>query len=758
MAWRFGDFTLDEERRQLVRAGMPLALEPKAYELLSLLVARRPRALSKDQIHEVVWAGTFVSESALAGLIADLRSVLGDDARRPRFIRTVHGFGYAFCGEAREDERRETAAAGPSTSPALPGVPPVAVPDDRAAPEQTPTPRRLRADRGIGGDVRRGSRRGAFASWLWATAGAASLGLAAIGVWYVRLAPASTVLAPMTVVALTTLTGDEFWPTFSPDGEQVAFAWNGENEDNFDIYVKLVGAAAIRRLTSDPVFDGQPNWSPDAKHIAFLRCSGAVRGFNGSGCRIYLTSPISGPELKLSDLPINEANPRRYSKISWSPDGKYLAASLAQSAHPAGKMAAGIYLVPVAGGPPRPLTQVDGPAEHLSPAIASDGRHLAYTSCAGGEACDVYVLNLDAGLMPSGAPRRLTDQKVGIGKVAWNRDGRFIVYDTEGLSAVNHLWRVALDGRSLPERIESAGFARQPATTMARDRLAFTQWRFDFDIYRFQAGAPPQPFLTSSFLDTDPQFSPDGRRLAFSSGRAAETPEIWIASADGQGAYQLTHGPGKRQLFPHWSPDGRQIVFASTGDDGHHHLWTIDVTGGAPHQLTSYPGDQHTPAWSRDGQWIYFSADSGRGRDVWRIPAAGGTTTRITQGGSDGDVWESADGTHLFYTHHDALMTVPAVGGSERQVMECVKGGAITVGPSGIYYAACSPTFELESALHVMDPDTHRDRLLGTLKDYWVQLAVSPDEKTILYRKVAHRGLHGKYSVGTDLMLIENFR
>jgi DNA-binding winged helix-turn-helix (wHTH) protein len=78
MPWLFGDFTLDEERRQLLREGNPIPLEPKAYELLNLLVARRPRALSKEQIHSVLWAGTFVSESALAGLIADLRSALGD--------------------------------------------------------------------------------------------------------------------------------------------------------------------------------------------------------------------------------------------------------------------------------------------------------------------------------------------------------------------------------------------------------------------------------------------------------------------------------------------------------------------------------------------------------------------------------------------------------------------------------------------------------------------------------------------------------
>ena len=103
MPWSFGDFRLDEERRQLLRGDTPLPVEPKAFELLSLLVERQPRALSKAQIHGVLWAGTFVSESALAGLVADLRAALGDDARRPRFIRTVHGFGYAFCGEARDD-------------------------------------------------------------------------------------------------------------------------------------------------------------------------------------------------------------------------------------------------------------------------------------------------------------------------------------------------------------------------------------------------------------------------------------------------------------------------------------------------------------------------------------------------------------------------------------------------------------------------------------------------------------------------------
>jgi DNA-binding winged helix-turn-helix (wHTH) protein len=102
MSFWFGDFELDQERRQLLRSGEPVPLEPKAYELLNLLVERRPRALSRAQIRDVVWPQTFVSESTLAVVVNGIRQALGDDARHPRFIRTVHGFGYAFCGEARE--------------------------------------------------------------------------------------------------------------------------------------------------------------------------------------------------------------------------------------------------------------------------------------------------------------------------------------------------------------------------------------------------------------------------------------------------------------------------------------------------------------------------------------------------------------------------------------------------------------------------------------------------------------------------------
>jgi DNA-binding winged helix-turn-helix (wHTH) protein len=100
---RFGEFSLDEDRRQVFRGTAPVSLEPKAYELLWLLVARRPKALAKAQIRDVLWPRTFVSESTLAGLVAVVRSALGDDVHEPRFIRTLRGFGYAFCGTVSDE-------------------------------------------------------------------------------------------------------------------------------------------------------------------------------------------------------------------------------------------------------------------------------------------------------------------------------------------------------------------------------------------------------------------------------------------------------------------------------------------------------------------------------------------------------------------------------------------------------------------------------------------------------------------------------
>ena len=103
MKFRFGDCVLDGETRELARKGKTAHLSPKAFQVLELLVTERPRAISKEEILQRLWAGTFVTDGTLTTLMAELRSAIGDDAHEPRFVRTVHRFGYAFSGEAEEE-------------------------------------------------------------------------------------------------------------------------------------------------------------------------------------------------------------------------------------------------------------------------------------------------------------------------------------------------------------------------------------------------------------------------------------------------------------------------------------------------------------------------------------------------------------------------------------------------------------------------------------------------------------------------------
>jgi DNA-binding winged helix-turn-helix (wHTH) protein len=97
---RFAEFTFDSEARRLIRRGGDVHLSPKAFELLRLLIAHRPNVLDKAALHEQIWPRTFVVDATLSVLIAELRRALADDARAPRFIRTVHALGYSFCGDA----------------------------------------------------------------------------------------------------------------------------------------------------------------------------------------------------------------------------------------------------------------------------------------------------------------------------------------------------------------------------------------------------------------------------------------------------------------------------------------------------------------------------------------------------------------------------------------------------------------------------------------------------------------------------------
>jgi Tol biopolymer transport system component len=362
---------------------------------------------------------------------------------------------------------------------------------------------------------------------------AAPLVIIVLGAWLLRSKGRGpeAALAP---VPLTSYPGRELGASFSPDGSQVAFAWNGEKEDNWDIYVKLVGSEPPLRLTTSPAHDGSPAWSPDGRQIAFVR-------LQGDEASVYLVSPLGGSERKLADFrPVPWFVWTLQPSLSWSPDGTWLAVA---------EMGAdgtnGMSLVPVGRGEKRSL--ISGPVSEgylYWPTLSPGGRSLAYALRQGERSCDVHVGRLTADFAPEGAPRRLTHQGAVIEGVAWAADGQSLVYAAASDMAQGFsLWRVPVSGASGPARLELAGaWAFGPTVSRAGHRLAYSRMIWDADIWKADGGAPPRKVLSSTLTDIDPQFSPDGRTIAFSTNRLR------------QGQRDLAREP--RWIGPH-APDRR---------------------------------------------------------------------------------------------------------------------------------------------------------------------------------------------------------
>ena len=358
--------------------------------------------------------------------------------------------------------------------------------------------------------------------------------------------------------------------------------------------------------------------------------------------------------------------------LAWAPNGQYVAAS--RWAPEGSQEPTGIYLIPVAGGEPRRLTDTRAPFRDTGLAFSPDGRQLAYASCT--PSCEIYLSALDPAFTPVGPPTRLTTQALPyVGGLAWARDGKSVIYDSAVGPGLSYLSRVATDGTRPPERIELAGLnAFAPTTTASADRLAFSRSSGDSDVYRWASGRAPEPIVASSFPDEDPAFAPRGDRIAFASAPSGRAAEIWVAGSDGSNAQRLVQGPGRWQSSPQWSPDGRRIAFDSLDTDGRFRVWTIDAQGGTPHRLTAQSGHQQSPTWSHDGRWIYYCLNESTEWDIWRMPAAGGTPERLTFTGNAAKGYESLDGKRLEYqarystgdTGWERARDGPLIGGSPR--------------------------------------------------------------------------------------------
>jgi Tol biopolymer transport system component/DNA-binding winged helix-turn-helix (wHTH) protein len=751
--YEFGPFRIDLTERLLLRDGQPIGLTPKAFETLLVLVQNCRHVVEKDELMNRVWPDTFVEEVGLARNISALRKLLEGGPDQHHYIETIPKRGYRFRAEVRVwEEGTSDPLVKKQPSQMAHGIGSGAAagqaPGFRASPDFT-TPGLKTQDNGLRGGpsviTETAPLQRRIPRYIWVTALLALFSAVSVGWWLVRLAtrPAEVALA---AVPLTSYPGKEREPSLSPDGNQVAFSWNGERQDNFDIYVKLIGSEShLLRLTSAPEADTDPVWSPDGRSIAFLRAGTAGRD------SVLLVSPLGPPERTVGVIsPTGMDWPRG---LAWTPDGKWLVVTDRNS----DSEPLGLFLLSTESGKKRRLTH---PPEKTfldsQPAFSPDGHALAFVRQVAVGVRDAYLLTLSEDLEPIGEPRRLTFGNQLTFKPVWTSDGQQIILSSGPYHSPN-LFRIAASGSGKPQRLATVGEDGFAAAISHRtQRLVYARQLIDRNIRSLEVPGPdgkinpPMKVASSSTrVDCDAQFSPDGKKIAFTSNRTGSF-EIWMCDSDGSNAQQVTTLGGYCGT-PYLSPDGERITFDSILD-GQWDIFVTRVSGGKPERLTSNPATDALATWSRDGKWVYFFSDRSGENQIWKIPAGGGEAVPVTRKGGF-EALESPDGQWIYYTKSDgasSLWKVPRDGGEETQVLESVDKRAFAIANEGIYFIPKPDSFG-RYKIQFFSFATKRIRSIFTIEgEIFIYLSVSPDGRWILYSQIDQDA--------SDLMLVENFR
>jgi Tol biopolymer transport system component/DNA-binding winged helix-turn-helix (wHTH) protein len=710
--YEFGSFRLDAQERLLQRNGVTISLTPKAFDLLLALVERHGRLVEKEELFQTVWPDTIVEESNLTYNISHIRKALGDGENGQKFIETVPKRGYRFAAPVREISRAVAGDLSEAASPAS------AVPAENVRPSE----RRRR--------------------WpLMLMVAGALIVVASGAVWWIAFRHAPVLPAPK-ITPFTTLPGNESKPSFSPDGNQMAFVWGGEKGENFDIYVKQIGNESLHRLTNDTAIDAAPRWSPDGRYIAFTRQNG-----------LYLISPLGGAERKIATL----SSP--FSLLfagdpDWSPDGEWLAVSSWNP--PQEPETLSLFLVERETGEKKKLTSPQaGTRGDRFPAFSPDGKTLAFFRFISDAVGDLYLVSV-----AGGEPKRMTFDDAGAIYPTWTPDGRDILFlSTRDGASTAGLWRIPATGGA-PEKVETIGQRiGDIAISPQGNRMAWTQGTNDFNIWQYDLTGPatqrPQELIASTQYDVSPQYSPDGKRVVFASDRSGSW-EIWVCDSAGKRPLQLTAFKRRYTGSPRWSSDGRQIVFDSRAE-GNAEIYVISAEGGKPRRLTNDPAEDIVPSFSRDGKWIYFCSNRSGSLQIWKLPVAGGQAAQVTkQGGFDS--FEAPDGQWLYYAKGRGaagIWRMPVAGGEETLALDHHRAGfwrywAVT--EKGIYFTTAeTPDHPLIEFFNfatgkVTTITTLEKRIDGNVSG----LSVSPDGRALIWSQ--------QDQTGSDIMLMENFR
>jgi Tol biopolymer transport system component len=533
-------------------------------------------------------------------------------------------------------------------------------------------------------------------------------------------------------IALTTYKGQQRAPSISPEGSRVAFSWDGADEANFSIYVKPLDSPSPMRLTTAGADDNYPAWSPDGRRLAFTR--------NG---QLYIIPAEGGRESRIT--------PASGISVVWTRDGLGIVISDRES----DSWPFAAWVVSLRDGSRRQITHPPaGSFGDYNFSLSPEGRSLVFTrQSANFASSDLYLIPI-----AGGSERRLTNLNNWIFGSTFLPGGDQILFSTRR-SDEPSLWRLRLSTMTqdlisdVPALLPSAAPARSGnGATVVFQSKALSVNMVEID----PASQARKPIAPTTRIDALPQYSPDGSRIAFASNREGAWA-IFLSDRNGAILRKVAPLSGYEGVgAPRWSPDGVRLVYDARRA-GASHIAMIDLKSGDHHMLTHGESVDVRPSWSLDGRAIYFASNRSGARQVWKIPAAGGEPAQITRGGGFAPV-ESPDGRAVFYVKTPAEQglwrTLPS-GGPEVLVCKGVADGLWSVARDGvksdIYFIEQAYQEKAPKKLARCDPESGREVTILDLEKgggLYPGLSISNDGR-VLYTSQTTR---------SELMMIDGLR
>jgi len=690
---RFGPYEVRLRTQEVLKGERRLKLPPKAFQVLRVLLEANGQLVTREELHRALWSSdTFVDfDHGLNNAVKKLRDVLSDSAETPRYIETLPRLGYRFVAKVAE------------YPPAIELVPPI---------EPGHRPVRIKPV-------------------VWVVVGVVCLAAAFAG------APLRhrIVSPPLIPVPFTSFPGWETSPTFSPDGSQIAFSWSGDLS-HYDLYTKVIDSEETLRLTTHPSLLISPAWSPDGRQIAFHRISAEETG-------LYVVSALGGPERKLKATSAVDWN----TQISWSPDAKYIA--YADFAAPDNQSR--IFLLSPDTTESKPIPHLEECQAEFHPAFSTHSQKLAYGCYLRSGGFGLYSM-----VVPDGHARLIKTFSGFLNGIAWTGGGDRLVISRLENGKFDELIEVNASDGSF-QKLAFGDNGCLPAISLKGDKLAYAAFsEHNVTIWRVDLKHPesgPAKFISSTRRDLTPRYAPDGKHIAFSSGRGG-TYEVWISDENGMHPTQVSHLGNPATGAPVWSPDSKQIAFDSRRGN-HSTIYVADTAVLSSHKLVTNLPDIAQPWWSRDGKWIYFlgGSDDTLGERIYRSPASGGDAVPVS---TSRGVFpqEDPDGTGVYFCSNVGgawriIRITRQQGNSESLVAELPPlrfGDDWTVATNGIYFVASStPT-----TIQYFDFATRKiSALCKVANPFGLGMSVSPDGRFLLFTQVE--------PTGSDIMLVDHF-